>query len=396
MGEVYVFTCAGFNYMPKVRALFHSLKKHHPELKLVLALADEMEKDHDFSSEPVDETLPASQLNIPEWKRWAFGKNIVELSTGIKPFALLNLLSRPECSKVIYFDPDTVLFSRIDDILETLGHANLVITPHQTSSNSNLLPEISAEIGLIEYGIYNLGFIGVNQTEEGKKFAEWWAHRVYHFCRNDRPNGLFYDQRWLDLAPAFFKGVEIIKSSRHNVAHWNLSTRKMTGNLREGFKVNGEPLGFYHFSGFRGHYHRKAHINKLYSNNCEAEITEWYEKEIDRFSNDPLAKSPWAYDRFSNGEPITQAHRIIYNERVDLQTKFPDPFDCSHPKNYYHWCNNAKIYWMLVVRHIFQRLKNKADRKNVVAQLWEVFRAEGFSGIFSWVRLRSLIQRKIY
>ncbi len=33
---------------------------------------------------------------------------------------------------VLYFDPDMVLFSRVDDILATLETANLALTPHQT------------------------------------------------------------------------------------------------------------------------------------------------------------------------------------------------------------------------------------------------------------------------
>jgi hypothetical protein len=39
-------------------------------------------------------------------------------------------------------------------------------------------------------------------------------------------NGLFTDQKWLNFAPVFFDGVSIIRSSRHNVATWNLTTRR--------------------------------------------------------------------------------------------------------------------------------------------------------------------------
>jgi len=318
MGQIYVYTSAAFNYMPKVRMLFRSLKEHHPEFKFILALSDKTEKGHDFSSEPVDEVLPASQLNIPEWQGWAFCHDIVELSTGIKPFALLNLLARPDCSKVIYLDPDIVFFSRFDDILETLEHANLVLTPHQTSPESTLLREFRNELLSLNYGIYNLGFLGVNNTEEGQKFAEWWAQRVYHFCRVDTPNGIFTDQKWIDLAPVFFDGVEIIKSSRFNVAPWNLSTRKMTGDLKEGFLVDGEPLGFYHFSNFDGDVHKRSIVDNFYGNKLVMEIIEWYEKEIETLPDDPMAKIPWAYGMFSNSESITRAQRTIFFRKALL------------------------------------------------------------------------------
>ena len=33
---------------------------------------------------------------------------------------------------------------------------------------------------------------------------DWWCQRAYRFNRDDVPNGLFTDQRWMDLVPALF------------------------------------------------------------------------------------------------------------------------------------------------------------------------------------------------
>ena len=54
MSDVHVFTSAAFNYIPKVRMLFHSLRKYHPEWRLHLVLADEMRPNIDLSQEPFD------------------------------------------------------------------------------------------------------------------------------------------------------------------------------------------------------------------------------------------------------------------------------------------------------------------------------------------------------
>ena len=32
----------------------------------------------------------------------------------------------------------------------------------------------------------------------------WWAERLYLFCYDDIQNGVFTDQKWIDLAPCFF------------------------------------------------------------------------------------------------------------------------------------------------------------------------------------------------
>src|SRR5690606_17865406 len=106
------------------------------------------------------------------------------------------------------------------------------------------------EICSLKHGIYNLGFIGVAANDAGRQFAAWWSSRLYNFCRNDIPNGLFTDQRWIDLVPAMFSDVCIMRAPRHNVASWNLTTRELTRTEDGDYRVNGEPLGFYHFTGF--------------------------------------------------------------------------------------------------------------------------------------------------
>ena len=50
MTQVHVFTSAAFNYIPKVRMLFNSLREHHPEWRLHLALADELRDNIDLST----------------------------------------------------------------------------------------------------------------------------------------------------------------------------------------------------------------------------------------------------------------------------------------------------------------------------------------------------------
>ena len=96
MKKVHIFTSAAFNYIPKARVLFQSLRKHHPEWVLRLALADEGHSDIDLSQEPFDSVLPISELDVPDYRGWAFSHSIVELATAIKPFALLKIMSMPD------------------------------------------------------------------------------------------------------------------------------------------------------------------------------------------------------------------------------------------------------------------------------------------------------------
>lgn len=336
MSDIHVFTSAAFNYIPKVRMLFQSLRHHHPEWRLHLALADELRPDIDLSDEPFDEVWAVSDLGIPDWRGWAFCHTIVELATAIKPFMLARLLKLQGCRKVIYLDPDTVAFSRLDDIIEVLDSSNIALTPHQTKPEQSLAAVVDNEICSLKHGIYNLGFIAVSATEVGHEFAEWWSRRVYHFCRADIPNGLFTDQRWIDLVPAFFNGVAIMRSSRHNVATWNLTTRKLSLSASGCYTVDDEPLGFYHFTGFDSGAHRIMAAKNAGNNQAVRQLVNWYAKQIEELAGEPLAKVPWAYGSYTDGTPISRVQRLVYRERTDLQGVFPDPFDAT---TYLAWWN---------------------------------------------------------
>lgn len=337
--QLHFFTSAAVNYLPKVRALCRSIRRFHPEAMIHFVLADERPAWLTTEGEPFDAIIEIGSLGIPNLRGWSFMHSIVELSTAIKPFALLRLLARPDCKAVVYFDPDMVLFSRVDDILATLETSNVALTPHQTKPEKTLEAVIDNEITSLMMGVFNLGFIGVTNTEEGRKFAEWWSDRTYHFCRADVPNGLFTDQKWINFAPIFFDGVAILKSSRHNLATWNITTRRLTGSVREGFQVDGAPLGFYHFTGFDSGAHRLMAVKNASGNAALQELIGWYEKEIVPNADGPEKRQPWAFAKFTDGTTILPRHRWLYRNRLDLQSTFPDPFLAGTEElTFLEWC----------------------------------------------------------
>jgi hypothetical protein len=64
-------------------------------------------------------------------------------------------------------------------------------------------------------------------------------------------NGMFTDQIWVNYAPIYFNGVQILKHLGYNVANWNLYEREIT-RTNETYCVNGaEKLKFFHFSHYK-------------------------------------------------------------------------------------------------------------------------------------------------
>ncbi|MER9952316.1 glycosyltransferase [Mesorhizobium sp. M0047] len=334
--RVCAFTSAATNYLPKAMLLGQSLKTHHPEIDVYYGLSDRRSPDVDYRRGVFDDVISAEDLNIQAFSSWSFRHTLVELSTAIKPFVAAELFRRGY-EEVYYFDPDIVLFSRLDDLMAHTAAHSVTLTPHQTAPDSDFQAIIDNEIASLKHGVYNLGYVGIRNTDAGRRFTDWWAKRVYRWCRDDIPNGLFTDQRWIDLAPALFPDVFVMRESRFNVSTWNLTQRHFAGSISDGYIVDGQPLGFYHFTGFDKGAHRVMAEKNSRANPAVMGLVDWYQEKIKFAPDDPASGIGWAYGRYANTAPIPLSHRIIYRDREDLQLAFPDPFETPDEGGFLRW-----------------------------------------------------------
>ncbi len=171
---------------------------------------------------------------------------MVELLTSVKPFYIEWLfMNYPSAANVIYFDPDIMVFQPLTRLENNLESFDIILTPHFTAPiNDDYLP---AELHVMQTGIFNLGFIAVRRSENTFNMLHWWQSRLKTKCIIDLSRGLFVDQLWANLIPAYFDKVLIEKHPGYNMAHWNLHERKLS-KLGDRYYVNDEPLFFFHFS----------------------------------------------------------------------------------------------------------------------------------------------------
>ena len=335
---LHAFTSITANYIPKARVLAHSLRKHHTNIQFHIIFCDVLPAHIRVEDEPFDSIILIEELPIPHREAWIFKHSLVELCTAVKGFAFLEIISRYKAGKILYFDPDIVIMSSLEKLIERLDHSSLLLTPHQTVPERSEGAIIDNEICSLKHGIYNLGFLGVKSNREGVRFLNWWKDRLYEYCYDDKAGGLFTDQRWIDLVPAFFPDFCIVRDPGCNVATWNLSSRKATGTMRSGIMINGEPLVFFHFSGIDSGDQKIMLKKYIGSSHVLKELRNWYVRECSEREKGEETSLPFAYATYDNGQSISAHERLLYRSREDLQATFSNPFKTSDiDTSYFHW-----------------------------------------------------------
>ena len=340
------FTSINNNYLAKARVLAKSVKKHIPGSHFVLVLSDALPEKFNIKDDPFDEVITIDKLGIPveNLNLWIFMHTVVELCTAVKGQALYYLLEKYD--KVVYIDPDIVVYDNLDVLDKLLNTYDIIFTPHQTVPEKYDTDVISNELCSLQHGTYNFGFFAVRNNDNGKAYAKWYRDRLVKYCYDDKMRGLFTDQRWGDIAPALFDNLLIWKDPGANVSTWNLSNRVVT-KQKDRYYVNEKPMLFYHFSGIDSGAQLMM-LNKYSKGNpLLYELRNWYIKEIKKNGQLESEKFKGYYDLYSDGTQIQYEERKVLRDREDVQEYFKDvnPYiKVENPDsvNYYAWFIHEK------------------------------------------------------
>lgn len=340
-----IYTSCSLNYLPKARALAQSVRKFHPEALLTLCLNDSSPPWLDIDDEPFDQIWFPEELGYDP--AWIFEHNVMELCTAVKGRALCRLLKQNAHDLQIYLDPDVYLFNSLEPVMEMMEGASIGLIPHILEPEKTELGIQLTELSIAKHGVYNLGHLFVRNDRRGEAFARWWASRLDKHCFDDPARGLFTDQRWVDLVPALFDGVKIIKNPALNVASWNLSQRKIRQHISassSSFTVNEKPLLTYHFSGTGPTgTHRRVREKVNPENAAAAEIERIYENAIEANGQSALADHVSGYDTFADGQRISAKARLLFRSHEDLRKAFPNPYRLERDHNdYAHWLRSKQ------------------------------------------------------
>ncbi|MFZ6849871.1 hypothetical protein [Undibacterium sp. RuRC25W] len=312
---IHIFTITARNYLSLAITLGDSVKKHHPEARFSICVADGLDaiKTSDIEYALVD--VPAI-LGKTLTDDLAFKYNITEYCTSVKPILFRHFFESEQDTDLIYYmDPDTFLYDRLDVITESTPEKTLYLAPHLLDcriADDHPYPEYKH----LWEGIFNLGFCAIRRTYKSAAIIDWWDTRLRQYCYADHIDGLHTDQKWMDYAPAFFGlDLEIVRNYGVNVAHWNLGEREISSK-EDCIFANDDRLIFFHFSGFDFNgkvlaKHVSAEKQNYFSNTIK-QMADTYRSSVHQNGYKKFITIPYRYSSFDDGVAITSIHRRIY------------------------------------------------------------------------------------
>jgi glycosyltransferase involved in cell wall biosynthesis len=330
------------NYLAYARAFTRSFLAQHPDGQVSVLIVDRPQPGHRYEDEPFAVTF-ADQLGIPGFPHFAFRYSLLELNTAVKPYFLLHLHRTLGCDRICYFDPDILVLGDLSELYARLGEADAVLTPHLTAPLEDAA--VPSEREILLSGVYNLGFLGIAFNPRTFPFLDWWSRRLYRECLHEIERGLFVDQRWMDLAPAFLERAEILRDPGYNAAYWNLAHRRIepieSAAGGGGWLAGGAPLRFFHFSGFD--FARPEMISKFQNRFTFAErpdvlpLFELYAARVRAEGQEVVRGYPYGYGRFDNGAAVPEIARQILRQVDPEGRRWPDPFATAGGDTFFDW-----------------------------------------------------------
>jgi hypothetical protein len=300
-----IFTIVSRNYAAQAATLMQTLAAQEPTARRIVVATDGPIPALADLAEVVD----AREFG-PPFSAMSVYYEALELNTAVKPYVFKTLLSAAGATSVTYLDPDIYVFHPLDRVRAGLAEAQLALTPHLTRP---LLGEASPnDQAILRSGSFNLGFCAARAETRVVDLMSWWADRCEFDCRVDLQNGLFTDQRWMDLSPGFVDSLAVLRHPGLNLAYWNLEGRKLARG-KDGWTVDGEPLDFFHFSGFDPARPKtlSKHQNrvKVAAGSPLAQLLADYAAALLGNGHAAAAKIAYAHNRFASGRAVTPLMR---------------------------------------------------------------------------------------
>ncbi|WP_203293888.1 hypothetical protein [Maricaulis parjimensis] len=305
------FTICSKNYLAFALTLRASVLKAHPETSFRIFLADSPLD----GIPPCDGIIPAEELSLGDFDDMTFRYTVMEFNTAIKPFCFKHLFDTEGADAAVYLDPDIKVYRPLEHVTSALVNgAAAIVTPHLTEplKDDGKLP---TDFEILRSGTYNLGFAAFSNTDNVRRFLDWWAGKCRTDCLVDLSQGLFVDQKFAEFIPSFVENTVILRHPGYNAAYWNLSHRRISKN-GDTFFAGDQKLYFFHFSGVTPDEGRvfSKHQNRIQPDHTPdlKQLLQSYLENLKANGHREWSTVSYAFNFLANGDPIPPEVRRLY------------------------------------------------------------------------------------
>lgn len=340
--DIVVCTVSTRSHLHRARVLARSFYEHHPTGRVFVLLVDRYGAG--AAEEPFEvleiEAI-ASEMHGGDPFRlypFLFRYTAFEACMAVKPYLLTYLFDARGYDKLLYLDSDMEIYDRLDDAWGLLDEHRLLITPHLTepmdarSATDGRTPD---ERTFLTSGTFNMGFVGAHRSTLDD-FLPWWRRRLYRHCVNDVDDGLFVDQKWMNLAPTLFPGVHVLRDPAYNIAYWNLHERGDElgyDAAQRRLSLGGRPAKLFHFSGFDSERPERISIHQdrysLRDYPRLGEVLFGYRDRLVEHGRDAARAHRYAFGSFDNGVSIPALARKMYRDMDEDGERYGNPFETA-------------------------------------------------------------------
>lgn len=320
------------SYLAYARTLAKSILAIHPSAEIYVLLADRVDGAFDPSNEPFRIISLQDLAQVQTIEQMSFYYTPMEFCCALRGLLHQYIWEKTQSPSWIFLDSDIFVTGDLTDIFNVLAKTNLLINPQLTHP----VDDPFIEYGLLRFGLFNGGFVGVRRCEENRLFIDWFRERLKDFSLDNEP-GLFVDQKWLNLVPLFFPNVLQYSNIAANLGPWNVCARELTQNNNGDIHVDGKPLMFFHFSGWEINNptllsKRSAHFAQWHHPVWES-LAMRYKSALEQNGFAQTHNLPYAFGLFDDGTPITPPMRRHFYRDVHGPGKLStNPF--AHPEEY--------------------------------------------------------------
>ncbi|MEZ5287481.1 MAG: hypothetical protein R2712_22310 [Vicinamibacterales bacterium] len=320
--------------------LARSFRACHQDIPFFVLLADEPVAAVDPAAEPFT-LVTLADLDVPDLPRLRFHHPQQPFSYACTPW-LIEWLHARGVDRVVYFKQETLILDDVSGLFDRLATSPIVVTPH--------LPQplgadgAERELNILLSGVYNVGVLGVARHASAREFLTWWADRLRYDCRHAVEAGLHFEQRWVDLAIAYFDGVHVERDPAYNVGHWSLPERAVTRAADGRVQVDGRPCRVFRFSGYRPEegdrmttYNARLPWEGL---GVVRELVRGFREALEHDGYWETREWPYAYERFDNGVRVAETARQIYRTQGDAVARFGDPLSTGGSGSFWRWLHS--------------------------------------------------------